>query len=98
MPQPADERLIAYLDGELDGAERREVEAWLAGDPAMRERMAELAATAALVRLAFDDVMREPIPERLLAAARGETAPARASCPSSRAARRRRRCRRGAGA
>jgi anti-sigma factor RsiW len=76
MPQPADERLIAYLDGELDGAERREVEAWLAGDPAMRERMAELAATAALVRLAFDDVMHEPIPERLLAAARGETAPA----------------------
>jgi anti-sigma factor RsiW len=74
MQKPADDRLVAYLDGELEDAERREVEAWLDGDPAARDRLAELAATANLVRFAFDEVMHEPVPERLLAAARGEAA------------------------
>ncbi|HZU89536.1 MAG TPA: zf-HC2 domain-containing protein [Stellaceae bacterium] len=77
MQKPADDRLVAYLDGELDGAERREIEAWLDRDPAVRDRLAELAATANLVRLAFDEVMHEPVPERLIAAARGEAAPAK---------------------
>jgi anti-sigma factor RsiW len=75
MQKPADERLVAYLDGEIEGAERHEIEAWLDSDPAARERLAELAAVANLVRLAFDDVMHEPVPERLLATARGEPAP-----------------------
>jgi anti-sigma factor RsiW len=73
--KPADDRLIAYLDGEIDVVERREIEAWLDGDPALRDRLAELVVTANLVRLAFDDAMHEPIPERLLAAARSEPAP-----------------------
>ena len=40
MQKHSDEALVAYLDGELDGAERRDVEAWLDADPAARDRLA----------------------------------------------------------
>ena len=30
MPKRGDDRLIAYLDGEVETTERREIEAWLA--------------------------------------------------------------------
>ncbi len=74
MQQRSDDCLLAYLDGELDAAARREVEAWLDNDPAAAERLAALTQSVNLVRLAFDEVMHEPVPERLIAAARGETA------------------------
>src|SRR3954451_18999502 len=74
-----DERLIAYLDGEADVSETREIEAWLDSDPAARDKLAALAESAALVRSAFDEVMHEPLPERLIAAARGEGVSAEAS-------------------
>ena len=35
----SDEALVAYLDGELDAAEQRDVEAWLDGEPAARDRI-----------------------------------------------------------
>jgi anti-sigma factor RsiW len=72
MQQRSDDRLIAYLDGEVDVLEKREIEAWLDSDPAARDKLAALARSAALVRSAFDEVMREPVPDRLIAAARGE--------------------------
>ena len=78
MQQRSDDRLIAYLDGELEVAQRREVEAWLDADPAARQRMAALAESANLLRLAFDEAIREPVPDRLVAAARGETSPSQA--------------------
>jgi anti-sigma factor RsiW len=74
MPRPSDDHLVAYLDGELETARRDEVEAWLEADPAARQRLVELTKSAHLVRLAFDDVMREPIPDRLIVAARGGAA------------------------
>jgi anti-sigma factor RsiW len=73
MPKRGDDRLIAYLDGEIETTERREIESWLDADPAARERLMVLAESANLVRLAFDEVLHEPVPERLIAAARGET-------------------------
>src|SRR5689334_12030347 len=73
MLRRSDDRLVAYLDGELEPVERRDVEDWLDGDPVAREKLAALAESANLVRLAFDEVMHEPLPERLIAAARGET-------------------------
>jgi anti-sigma factor RsiW len=73
MQKRSDDRLVAYLDGEIEMAERREIEAWLATDPAARETLAALGESANLVRLAFDEVVHEPVPERLIAAARGET-------------------------
>lgn len=72
MPQRSDDRLVAYLDGELEMSQRREVEAWLDADPAARRRMAGLAESARLLRLALDEPLHEPVPDRLIAAARGE--------------------------
>ena len=80
MPTHSDERLVAYLDGEIEASERSEIEAWLDRDPAARETLAALAESATLLREAYDEVLHEPLPERLIAAARGETtaAPTRA--------------------
>ena len=74
MQKRSDDTLVAYLDGELDSAERQHVEAWLAADGAARDRLAGLAQSASLVRSAYADIVNEPVPERLIAAARGETA------------------------
>jgi anti-sigma factor RsiW len=71
MPKHNDEALVAYLDGELDDAERSHVEAWLEADPAVRERLAGLAQSADLVRGAYADIVNEPVPPRLIAAAQG---------------------------
>ena len=75
MQKHSDEALVAYLDGELDDAERADVEAWLDVEPAVRDRLLALAESAGLVRNAFADILNEPVPERLIAAARGENAP-----------------------
>jgi len=72
MQQHSDDRLVAYLDGELEAAQQREVEAWLDADPAARRRMAALAESARLLRLTLDEAIHEPVPDRLIAAARGE--------------------------
>jgi anti-sigma factor RsiW len=74
MSRHSDDRLVAYLDGEVEASRRQEIEAWLGGDPAARQALAALVASAALVREAYDEVLREPLPERLIAAARGEVA------------------------
>jgi anti-sigma factor RsiW len=71
MQKPSDETLIAYLDGELDTESRSEVESWLEADAELRDYVAALAASAAALRAAFEPVVHEPVPERLLAAARG---------------------------
>jgi anti-sigma factor RsiW len=46
MQKPGEELLVAYLDGELDEAQRSEVEAWLGQDSAAREQLARLSETA----------------------------------------------------
>jgi anti-sigma factor RsiW len=74
MQKPGDEALVAYLDGELEDAERVEVERWLDRDPGLRERVARLGESTALVKAAFDEDLREPVPEKLIAAARGDEA------------------------
>jgi len=71
MQKPSDETLIAYLDGELDSDARSEVESWLEADAELRDRVAALAASAETLRAAFEPVLHEPVPEYLLAAARG---------------------------
>jgi anti-sigma factor RsiW len=71
MQKPSDETLIAYLDGELDADSRSEVESWLEADAELRDRVAALAASAETLRAVFEPVLHEPVPERLLAAARG---------------------------
>jgi anti-sigma factor RsiW len=75
MQKHSDEALVAYLDGELDAEERAHVEAWLDADPVVRDRLLALSEAAGIVRNAFAELVHEPVPERLIAAARGETLP-----------------------
>jgi anti-sigma factor RsiW len=76
MQKHSDEALVVYLDGELDADERAHVEAWLDADPAIRDRLLALAESAKMLHNAFADFVTEPVPERLIAAARGEIATA----------------------
>jgi anti-sigma factor RsiW len=73
MRQPSDETLIAYLDGELDIAAREEVAAAMDREPQLRERASALTDSAAVLRAAMDEVLREDVPQRLIDAARGST-------------------------
>src|SRR5579863_1810506 len=67
----SDENLSAYADGELDEATRAALEAAMAADPVLARRVARHRALRARVQDAFAPVLTEPVPERLLAAARG---------------------------
>lgn len=65
MSEISDERLISYIDGELDAQGCAEVEAALNSDPQLGGRLAahlELKQAAAGV---FGGVLAEPVPERL---------------------------------
>ena len=69
----SNETLMAYLDGELDPETRLRVKAAVAADPALAARVAQQQALIGQLRSAFDDTLHEPVPPRLLAAARAET-------------------------
>ncbi len=66
-----DDTLMAYADGELDGAARAAVEAAMASDAALAERVARHHELRRRLQAAFEPVLTEPLPERLLAGARG---------------------------
>jgi anti-sigma factor RsiW len=83
MQRHSDETLVAYLDGELDADERRHVETWLEADPAVRERLMALAQSSELVRGAYAEILNEPVPSRLIAAARGATGTTQAAPPEA---------------
>jgi len=75
--QFSDEVLMAYADNEVDADLRRQIEAAMALDPSIAERVAQHRRLRAEVSVAFDDVLEEPIPDRLLdAAAASPTRPA----------------------
>ena len=66
----SDETLMAYADEELDATTRAAVEAAAAADPRLAERIARHRALRARLRAAFDPVLDEPLPGRLLASVR----------------------------
>jgi hypothetical protein len=70
----SDETLMAYADGELDAATRASVEAAMQDDPDIRQRVARHRALREQMQGAFSGVLSEAVPERLIAAARGQTA------------------------
>lgn len=76
MSRMDDVMLMAYVDGEVDADTAREIEAALAGDPALALRVQHLRDSAMMARGAFAEVLHEPVPDRLIAALGG---PARAS-------------------
>lgn len=63
-----DERLMAFADGELSGAERAKVEAALAEDAALREKLAAHQSLRTRLSAAFDGALHESVPAALLAA------------------------------
>jgi len=67
--QFSDETLMAYADGEVDADTRRQIEAAMALDPTIAERVAKHRALRADLGAAFGGVLDEPIPAHLLEAA-----------------------------
>ena len=65
-----DELLAAYLDGELEGAERLRVEQAIARDARLAQRVAQQRALRERRRGVIKGVWRESVPQRLLHAAR----------------------------
>ena len=80
----SDEILMAYADGEADAATRAQVEAAMQEDPEIGRRVARHRALRDAMQGAGASVLAEPVPERLIAAARGR-APAGAVVDLSRA-------------
>ena len=65
-----DETLGAYVDGELDDAEREALERALADDPELARRVEAQRQLRQALDAAFAPTLSEPVPERLLRAAR----------------------------
>jgi anti-sigma factor RsiW len=63
-------KLHAYVDGLPAEAERLEVEAWLAGHPDDAERVHAWIAQSQALHAAFDPVLNEPLPIKLVRATR----------------------------
>jgi anti-sigma factor RsiW len=61
--------LMAYADGELDSETRRAIEAEMAIDPRVAQEVERQRALRADVGAAFDGVLDEQVPDRLLRAA-----------------------------
>lgn len=76
MKPLSDEILVAYADDELPAAERAVVERRLAHDAEARDRLAAFTSTGQWLARAYDDTLREPVPEALLAAIRAARDPA----------------------
>ena len=73
----SDETVMAYVDGELDDAARAALDVAMTTDADLAERVARARRLRARLHSEFDPVLREPIPERLLAATQGTAAKAR---------------------
>lgn len=67
----SEETLMAYADNELDSQTRAALEAAMASDPALARRVAQHKALREQLRASFDRVLVEPLPQRLVDAARG---------------------------
>jgi hypothetical protein len=62
---------MAYADGEADLATRVQIEAAMREDPEIGRRVARHRALSEAMRSTGASVLKEPVPERLIAAARG---------------------------
>jgi hypothetical protein len=67
-----DETLMSYADGALEGAHRAEIAVAIAKDPDLAQRVEKHRALRAQVAGAFATVLDQPVPDRLVAAARAE--------------------------
>lgn len=75
MMKWTDDTLMAFADGELDMAQRADIERELATDAALRQRVTALALQRERVAAAFAPVLDEPVPDRLLGLLRPSSTP-----------------------
>jgi hypothetical protein len=66
----SDETLMAFTDGELQGEEREAVERAMRENPEIEKRIARHRALRERIKLAYSAELKQPVPDRLLAAAR----------------------------
>lgn len=62
-----DARLMAYVDGELDAAQAAQVEAAIAADPVLAERVTRQRALRVRLAAAYAGTLEEPVPAQLRA-------------------------------
>lgn len=72
-----DEKLMAYVDGELAEVERRAFEVELARDPALQSEVVRQQDLRARLAAAFDPVLDEPVPPQLAMVAQAANEPRR---------------------
>jgi anti-sigma factor RsiW len=72
-----DATLAAYVDGELDPAQLREIDRLLTGDPQARYKVRRMRETTALLRAACAESHFQDVPDHLLALAEKRSMPAR---------------------
>ena len=75
----SDEMLMAYVDRELDAATTASIDAALMQDPELATRVERQRELAGAVHAAFEPVLQEPMPRRLLDAASGAASAVRPS-------------------
>ena len=75
----SEEVLMAYADGELDAPTRAAVDAAKASDPEIARRIARHEALRGRVHSAFNKVLDEPVPARVLKVVRSDQAAPRKS-------------------
>ncbi|MCF7992367.1 MAG: hypothetical protein K9M02_18150 [Thiohalocapsa sp.] len=74
---PDFELLMAYVDGELDAEQTASIEARLATDAHARETVEQLRSTNAWLSQGLDQILEEPVPQRLLDTVQGGAPDAR---------------------
>jgi len=75
MMKWTDDTLMAFVDGELDAAQRADIERALAADDALRQRVTALTMQRERVAAAFAPVLDEPVPDRLAGLLRPSSMP-----------------------
>jgi negative regulator of sigma E activity len=68
-----DDMLAAYVDGELEDAERARIEQAIAQDAHLAQRVAQQRALRDRLRGAYNGVLKEAVPQRLMQAAKLRT-------------------------
>lgn len=63
----SDDDVMRYVDGEIDESTRATIDHSLASDPALVQRIARARAVRAQLASVFDPVLKEPVPDRLMA-------------------------------
>lgn len=70
LQRPPEGDFHAYVDGRLEAARRAEIELWLAAHADDAERVTAWRRHKEALSAAFDGALEDPVPERLLRAAR----------------------------